>query len=145
MKSLEFEVTGQFINRVDQLRIVSDTKNYLYCHFTFKSEEWEGKVVTALFTKGTESYIMLLDITNDCPIPWELMQEGGDIYVSVYSGDLVTTNKSRVTVYDGGYTEDAENSLPPTPNIYSQITESIAQLRQDLLILDGGTTEDWEE
>jgi len=155
MIRLEFEVSNQFINRTDQQKPVSDSKNYLYSHFTFLTEEWQNKTVTALFTKGDKSFIILVDTNGDCPVPWELIQNGGDVYVSVYSGDLSTTNNSRVTIYESGYIENAENSQPPTPNIYAQILDDVDGLRGevaelkdlidggDVLIIDGGNTSDW--
>lgn len=158
MIRLEFDVSDQFINRIDQQRPVADSRNYLYAHFNFLTEEWQSKIVTALFTKEDKSFIMLIDTNGDCLVPWELIQDGGDIYVSVYSGDLFTTNSSRVTIYKSGYIEDAENSQPPTPNIYAQILDEVDGLRDDVeelreiidgggsgetLIIDGGSTDDW--
>ena len=154
---LTFEVTNQLIHRTDKFKPVADSKNYLYAHFDFLTEEWENKIVTAIFTKNEESYIMLLDSNYTCLVPWEVIQDGGDVYVSVFSGELITTNSSRVTIIKSGYVEDAENSEEPTPNIYEQIIASfenlsddvseletdISNLRQDLLVIDGGTIEDW--
>lgn len=140
---LTFEITNQLIRRTDKFKPIADSKNYLYAHFDFLTEEWEGKIGTAIFTKGDKSYTMLLDTENNCLVPWELLVDGGDIYVSVFSGMLITTNNSRITVGKSGYTETTENSEEPTPNIYAQIITSIEDLRQDLLVLDGGTTEDW--
>ena len=148
---LIFEVTHQLIHRVDKFKPIADSKNYLYAHVDFLTSEWDGKIGTVIFTKDNISYKMLLDTNNDCEVPWELIEGGGDVYVSVYSGDLITTNTSRVTIGKSGYVEDAENSQEPTPEMYAQIISSIedlgsdlADLRQDLLILDGGST-DWTE
>lgn len=140
---LTFEITNQLIRRTDKFKPIADSKNYLYAHFDFLTEEWEGKIGTAIFTKSDKSYTMLLDTENNCLVPWELLVDGGDIYVSVFSGELITTNSSRITVGKSGYIETTENSEAPTPNIYAQIITSIEDLRQDLLVLDGGTTEDW--
>lgn len=140
---LKFEVTNQLINRVDTFKPVADSKNYLTAHFDFLTDEWEG-AVTAIFTRDDKSYSMLLDNDNNCLVPWELIEEGGDIYVSCFCDNLVTTNKSRVFIADSGYLEETENSNPPTPNIYDQIIAQFNQLRTDLSVLDGGNFLDWE-
>lgn len=151
MIQLYFEVDHQFINRLDEERPVAESKNYLYAHFDFLSDDWNlVTTITALFTKDDKSYIILLDGNGECAIPWELIKESGDIYVSVYSGNLSTTNKSRITIYESGYVENAENSEPPTPNIYAQILDNVGaiqtevtQLKENLLVIDGGTIDDW--
>ena len=134
---LQFEITNQTINRTDVFKPVSDSKNYLTAHFTFLTDEWND-TVTAIFTKNNQSYSMLLDNNNECLVPWELIEEGGNVYVSCFCGDLITTNSSRIFISDSGYIEETENSQEPTPNIYDQITGQFNQLKEDLLILDGG-------
>lgn len=99
---LQFEVVNQFIKRVDKFKPVADSRNYLYAHFEFLTDEWND-TVTAIFTKGDESYSMLLDNDNTCLVPWELLVEGGDIYVSCFCDGLVTSSSSRIFVADSGY------------------------------------------
>lgn len=140
---LRFEITNQLINRVDTFKPVADSKNYLTAHFDFLTDEWTN-TVTAIFTRGDKSYSMLLDNDNNCLVPWELIEEGGDIYVSCFCDDLITTSTSRIFIADSGYIEETENSEPPTPNIYDQLTGQFNQLKEDLLILDGGNFLDWE-
>ena len=150
---LEFDVDHQFINRIDIEKPMTDSKNYIFARFNFLSDDWNlMNQITALFTKDDESFIMLLNENGECKVPWELLVDSGDLYVSVYSGNLSTTNKSRVTIYEGGYTEDTENSEPPTSNIYTQILDNVgniqsevADLKENLLIIDGGTIEDWQK
>lgn len=148
MLKLRFEVSNQFINRVDKEQPASDSKYYLYAHFDFLTEEWQDKVVTAIFTKDDISYNMLIDIDGDCEVPHEVVKDG-NFYVSVFTGDLITTNSSRVYVESTGYTEDTENSEPPTPNIYNQLTTAFGELRTEVSYrldnIDGGLFTDWEE
>ena len=152
---LNFQITHQHINRVDTEKPVADSKNYLYAHFDFLTEEWENKVVTAIFTKGDDSYYMLIDIDGDCLVPWEVISEG-NVYVSCFTGELITVNKSRVYIRKSGYVEDANNSQEPTPNIYEQLTSQFGQLANQFEKLkddinyaveniDGGLFTDWEE
>jgi hypothetical protein len=139
---LRFEITNQLINRIDTFKPVADSKNYLTAHFDFLTDEWTN-TVTVIFTRGDESYSVLLDSDNNCLVPWELIEEGGDIYVSCFCDDLITTSTSRIFIADSGYIEETENSEPPTPNIYDQLTGQFNQLKEDLLILDDGTFSDW--
>lgn len=141
---LLFEVTHQIINRVDTFKPVADSRNYLIAHFNFLTDEWTD-IITVVFTKGDMSYKVLLDNNNECLVPWELLVEGGDIYVSCYCNNLVTATSSRITVVDSGYVEDAENTEPPTPNIYDQIISKFNELKEDLTIIDGGSFTDWNE
>ena len=141
---LRFEVTNQIINRVDNFKPVADSKNYLYAHFDFLTDEWNNTIV-AIFTKGDISYKMLLDSNNECIVPWELLVDGGDIFVSCYQDYLITTNKARVSVAKSGYVEEAENSQPPTPEMYDQLIHYVDALREDFLVIDGGSFTDWNE
>lgn len=146
MLKLRFEVSNQFINRVDREQPSSNSKYYLYAHFNFLTEEWKDKVVTAVFTKDKKSYMMLVDIDGDCEVPHEVIKEG-NFYVSVFANTLITTNNSRVYIEPSGYTEDAENSEPPTPNIYNQLITMFDGLRDDIDYkldnIDGGLFTDW--
>ena len=146
MMTLKFEVFKQFINRVDKEQPSADSQYYLYAHFNFLTDDWKGKVITAVFTKDEKSYMMLVDIDGDCEVPHEVIKEG-NFYVSVFADTLITTNNSRVYVEPSGYTEDAENSEPPTPNIYNQLITMFDGLRDDvdykLDNIDGGLFTDW--
>lgn len=107
MLQLRFEVTHQHINRVDTEKPVSDSKHYLYAHFDFLTDDWEGKVVTAIFNKEEHSYHVLLDASYECLVPEEVIS-AGEFYVSCFADDLITTDLSRVCVYQSGYTEVGE-------------------------------------
>ena len=148
MMILNFELNKQFINRTDKEDPVADSQHYLFAHFDFVSEEWQNQAVTAIFTKDDISYYQLLDADGDCAIPHELIEKG-EIFVSAFTGELITTNKSRVYIRESGYTEDGENTEPPTPNIYNQLTTQFNELRTDvydrLANIDGGLFTDWGE
>ena len=102
MPQLLFEVTHQTVNRIDTFKPVAGSKNYLSAHFDFLTDEWNN-TVTAIFTKGEDSYEMLLDNDNNCLVPWELLVEGGDIFVSCFCDDLITTTNSRIFIAETGY------------------------------------------
>lgn len=119
MPQLLFEITHQTINRIDTFKPVAGSKNYLGAHFDFLTDEWSG-TATAIFTKGEESYEMLLDGNNDCLVPWELIEEGGDVFVSCFCGDLITTNNSRVFIAETGYLRRGSGEHTTTDPEYIQ-------------------------
>lgn len=144
MAQLFFEITNQVITRTDKFKPVARSRNYLKAHFTFFTDEWTG-VITAIFTKDDMSYEMILDNNNECLVPWELLTESGELYVSCFCDNLVTATPSRVTIYPTGYIDSGENTEPPTPNIYEQIIEYINNVVEDLSVIDGGTFDEWKE
>lgn len=135
MAQLQFEITHQIIKRIDNFEVVSDSVNYLYAHFDFKTDEWSG-TKTAIFKNGEQAYEMILDSSDECLVPHEVLSEDGKyISVSVFSGELVTANVAKVFVIRSGYTDDLESSQPPTPSVYQQILDKLNNI-------DGGTFDD---
>lgn len=137
---LQFEVTNQHIKRTDTFKPVAKSKNYLYAEFNFTTDEWKNKEVTAIFTTD-KSYEVLLNDNYTCLVPWEVIEEG-TFYVSCFAGDLITVDKSRVTCYNTGYTDDLESSHAPTPSIYAQILEDLNDVKHNI---DGGLFTDWRD
>lgn len=127
---LRFLITNQTIERVDDFDVVGDSHNYLYAQFDFATEEWNGLVKTALFRRGTNGtvYEVLLE-NNKCLVPHEVLSgEDRFVYVSVFAGDLITVNKERFYVESSGYWDDAESSVDPTPSVYQQIMDRLADV-----------------
>jgi len=96
---LQFSVSNQSITRTDEFRVVAESIDYLYAQFTFLTEEWSGKTITAQFRsdKSDKTHEYILDDENKCLVPWESLnlQGGGYIYVSVFAGALITTNRAK--------------------------------------------------
>lgn len=124
---VDFSITNQVITRTNSNRVVADSKNYLKARFTFVTDEWEGKTKTALFRheKDSKVYEMLLE-NDECLVPSEVIKTGY-MEVSVFCGDRVTANVSRILVERSGYDENAI-SPEPTPDIYAQIIEKLDEL-----------------
>ena len=124
MAQLQFAVNHQIISRTDNFKPVAESKNYLYAHFTFETDEWSDVVATAIFRNDTAAKEVLIDQNGDCLVPWEIIQNNGDvIYVSCFAGDLITVNMARVRIYETGYGDDLESATPPTPSVYAQIID----------------------
>lgn len=104
--------------------------NYDRVAFTF-DESWADLVRTATFWRGSKAadvYQILLDDTNECDIPWELLQKDGYIQIGVTGigadGSLVTTQPIAQSVARGTY-RDARIPTDPTPTIYEQINQQL--------------------
>ena len=112
---------GQCIRRADKIVPVAKNRNYFKAKFNFESDEWTG-TKTALFIRGSYSKSQVLDSKNMCDVPWEFFDTDTNAcgYVSIYCGDLVTTNKEMVKILASGYRE-SDASVPPTPDVYQQI------------------------
>ena len=131
MLKLNFNLRHQAITLLNPGTVVAtDSKNYLVANFNFISDDWEYPL-TAIFTSDVEKipYAVLVGQSqqledNECFIPWEVLQSSGNVYVSVFCGDLHTTNTAKFKVVKSGYTE-GEIPPPPTPTIYEQILQAL--------------------
>lgn len=117
---LRFNVNNQNIIRNDSFLPVADSKNYLYADFEF-SEEWQGEVV-AVFGGADGKFYDIIVEENRCLVPWEVIK-APFFTVSVFCGDLLTSNIARVDVEKSGYAE-GQPRQEPTPDIYNQILSS---------------------
>ena len=120
--------------------------NYDRVAFTF-DESWADLVRTATFWRGSKAadvYQILLDDTNECDIPWELLQKDGYIQIGVTGigadGSLVTTQPVAQSVARGTY-RDSRIPSDPTPTIYEQINQQLKSCttRVDTLYEDAQT------
>lgn len=120
-----FCVHNQVITRTDTNVIVADSRNYLQAAFIF-SEEWNGKEKTAIFIHDDKAYHVLLE-NDECLVPWEVIKPGV-LSVSVFAGDLITTNACVTSIKDSGYTDGTKPS-DPTPTIYEQIMKKLDEIQ----------------
>ncbi len=112
-----FNIVGQKISRLDSNFVVGDSKNYLTAVFAF-SGEWDNLSKTAVFKN--DDYTLNMTIKNNaCKVPHELLSSGS-FFVSVFGGDLITTNTATVRVTPSGISEGGE-PVDPTPSVYAQI------------------------
>lgn len=118
MLYITFDVCKQKIQRTDKCRVVSDSRNYLYAAFTFSDDDWTG-IKTAIFKNGDTVKHAMLDDSDECLVPWEVIKPG-IMHVSVYCGDLITADTATVYIYESGY-EVGGSPEDPTPTVYEQI------------------------
>lgn len=135
---LNFKIKNQHIERTDNEMVVANSKNYLYAHFDFCTEEWNGIAKSVNFIKGDEAYTIILDDDCNALVPHEIITEGV-FEVSCFGGDLITNDTAKVRVAKSGYIEGIAPP-EPTPDVYSAIlkecedTKEIAQHIEDARI-----------
>lgn len=128
--TLQFFVNNQTLSlnpAQRDVKVASDSKNYLKARFTFQTSEWtRGVLRYALFTHNGETYKKFLGIepgckSNECYVAPEVIKEGG-FTVSIFCDDLITSTKVSIPVEDSGYTETISNQ-ETTPTVLEQMNE----------------------
>ena len=125
---IEYSVIHQKLNKesADEY-VVANSKNYLRTKFTFQSDEWNGVKKTASFVSNFDNPVLqILDENDECLVPPECIKSG-TLSVSVFGGDLITTNVCTVTIFESGYIEGVTPE-PPTPDVYQQILNLLESL-----------------
>ena len=135
MLTLQFELEYQKINLVNRWETVAtDSKNYLVASFSTISDDWTTPI-TAIFTndKDEQPYAVVVGAdstleSNECYVPWEVLKDESNVYVSAYCGNLHTTVTAQFHVYKSGYA-DGETPPPPSPTVYDAIMQAITDLQ----------------
>lgn len=122
---LKFKIEGQIISRLDDTKVVADSIDYLTASFEFPSE-WKG-TKTAVFRKGRVTYSVVI-VGDDCIVPWEVLERSTSFTVSAFCGARITSNTVLIPVIPSGYSE-GDTPKPPTPDVYTQLTEEIDGVR----------------
>lgn len=142
---LRFEVSHQTIKRTDNFNPYDKSKMYLYAHFDFVTDEWDGKIITAIFRNDKAAYEVILDENFECLVPWETLCTS-DRYVQVScfanDGTLITVGCAPVFIAPSGYGDDLESATDPTPSVYAQIMDLIRSVGKNV---DGGLFTDWSD
>ena len=111
--------------------LVEGAVNVNIVQFAFSSD-WDGLTKTAVFQAGSYKYSVLLDESNEVPIPWEVLQNPRrTLYAGVYGTNgeslvLPTIWASLGTIQEGA--NPGQDTQPPTPSVYEQILAEIGNL-----------------
>lgn len=134
MSNIKVQCIGQAVTFLNTPVISSGNMNYDTIGFEFCSK-WDGYVKTAIFYRTKEEvYYQLLDDSDSCLIPNEVLGEKGVIYIGVFGtlGDkTITSQVLRYRIQEGAVTEDLKPS-DPTPDIYSQLVGKYAEYEAEL-------------
>lgn len=124
---LEFNIENQIITRTDRNPTVNKSRNYLECNFNFMSSDWEDLEKFAIFTNTRgNNYIVNLGISSNscCIVPSDVLL-GEYFKVSVYGGDLITTNVVKIHMLKSGYTKNVQTCKKYKRDVFVQIFEEI--------------------
>lgn len=119
------------LNVVERETITSGSVNVYTVQFQFSSD-WDGLTKTAVFHAADTTVSVLLDDSNECAIPWEVLQIANRaLCVGVYGtrGEdvvLPTIWATLGTIKEGVCPGDSVQ--PPTPSVYDQILGNIGDL-----------------
>ena len=134
---LNFEVKNQIIKRTDKNVIVNKSHNYLFANICFKSSEWEGVDKYAIFKDGWDnSYHIHLGIEDEfyLPIPTDVLI-GVSFRLTVYGGELITTNEVKVILIPSGFT--LKYKTPPgykNRNVFIEIFEKLSSKIDNIVL-----------
>lgn len=135
MPVLNFKVCGDKLRATGLKGITAYTRNNAYAKFDF-NEEWAGvSPVVAQFWRNCECCYDCFIENSMCAIPWEVLEKGGKLNITVMGGDLLITNSVEIRVYESGLV----GGLVPTtasPSVYSYIVEKAEKMEADYSSID---------
>lgn len=143
---LIFNIYGQYLKRKDHHTVVNKSHNILKCKFTFKDAIWDNVEKFALFSNSTDTYNIPLgsNASGDCIVPWEVLQ-GKWFKLTIYGGDLITTNEVTIPLIRSGYTNDITPTSEASRDAFiialEQINSKIDSIEcenNDLLLYSNG-------
>ena len=109
---------------------VSDSINFDTLDFTFPPS-WDGLTKTVVFSNADKTLNVILDDTNECFIPHEIITEP-EFTVSVFGvmdGVRATTARGKIKVLESGY-KLGDAPKEPTPTEYEQIVSLVNETKQ---------------
>jgi hypothetical protein len=133
--TLQFIVNKQNLSLVpaqQNVKVASDSRNYLKANFTFQTSEWTRSTVHyALFTYAGKTYKRFLGVesgckANECYVPADVIKKG-NFTVSVFCGNLITSTTVSIPVVSSGYTEVVSD-------MESELLEKIENLLQQYVV-----------
>lgn len=123
---LQFTVSNQHIKVESTAKVVADSKNYLEASFFFVTSEWEGLQKTVVFSNQYGTYNVMLE-GGSCLVPWECII-AGELSVSVFAGDRITTDVAKVKIFPSGY-KLGLTPREPTPDVYAEILDRLQTIQ----------------
>lgn len=138
---MKINVTENKISIKEEQILNENEYNIHKIQFDFSSEYTDDLIKVALFSIDNHTYKKIIS-NNECDIPPEVLTQRGYSILGVYAykteqDTLVlrySPSPTRISVYDGSYKADAENSEPITPSEieqYQQILQNSLQQFQN--------------
>lgn len=126
---LEFEVKQQTVKLLGNNILISESKNYVYAHFSF-TEDWAELVKSVIFKQGDSVFITLvLDQTDSCLVPKELLVADGEFTVHLVGRceDVIITSNPLKVFVKGNDVITNDNSGAPSVDF---LTESVLAVKR---------------
>lgn len=138
---MKINVTENKVSIKEEQILNENEYNIHRIQFDFSSEYTDDLVKVALFSIDNHTYKKIIS-NNECDIPPEVLTQRGYSILGVYAykteqDSLVlrySPSPTKISVYDGSYKADAENSEPITPSEieqYQQILQNSLQQFQN--------------
>ena len=138
---MKINVTENKVSIKEEQILNENEYNIHKIQFDFSSEYTDDLVKVALFSIDNHTYKKIIS-NNECDIPPEVLTQRGYSILGVYAykteqDTLVlrySPSPTRISVYDGSYKAEAENSEPITPSEieqYQQILQNSLQQFQN--------------
>lgn len=141
MITIQFNLENQLLKRTDKETIVNNSKNIIQAQFAITGEIWDNLVDRFVIFKDAwhEETIVHLSNTPEaiCTVPSSCLN-GAFFKVSVYGGDLITTNEVTIPLIDSGYNKHHSihhKCNKPTKDVFVQIFEKL-HIKIDNIICD---------
>lgn len=119
--------------------VTSGSVNVYTVQFNF-NEDWNGLVKTAVFKVGNNSAAVLLDDTNECTIPWEVLDSPmRPLEIGVYGTKdaeivLPTIWANAGEVKQG--TIVRESATDPTPSLMEQLLDAVNKVDEKIQTIE---------
>lgn len=117
-------------------RYTAGSVNVYPVEFRFNSA-WDGMTRNAVFRNGSTSISVILDSSNACTVPWEVLHKPGTLECGVYGTVGLETILPTIWATIGAVlpaAEPGDNAKEPTPDVYQQIT---AELQKTVKTVNG--------
>ena len=129
MTTILFDLENQLLKRTDTETIMNKSRHIIKAKFTITGEIWDNIMDRFVIFKDSwdEETIVHLNNESQCIVPSRCL-DGPFFKVSVYGGDLITTNDITIPLIDSGY--DKKHSIhhncnKPTKDVFVEIFEKL--------------------
>lgn len=141
--NLQFSIKNQTLKRNESLTVVNKSKNIVKCIFNFEDNPdniWDNinKFVIFKDSWGNDITLFLsktLD-TASVVVPEPILQ-GTYFTLTVYGGDLITTNYVTIPLKQSGYSHGRNNCYHEHKDIFTDIFDRIDDTIQDITFSNG--------
>lgn len=139
---LKFQVKNQVLKRIDSEKIVQKGKNIYRCDFTISGDIYEDLNIFAIFSDSwnNKKTVPLGKGNNlSCILP-NFLLKGTFFKISLYSGDLITTNVITIPLLSslyGNFEEYVECEEAESKDIFVQIFDKLDTKVDKLTVADG--------